>query len=80
MKHFLIAKAAHELGYNHSFTIEKDGQMWHGTDDERIYLTASQIKVITDKATKMEADKATARAAVLSKLGLTSDEVTLLLS
>lgn len=77
MKLFL---AAFELGYNESFTIENDGQMWHGTDSERIYLTASQIKAITDKAIKTEADKVTARQAVLDRLGITSDEAALLLS
>jgi hypothetical protein len=79
MNNMQIAQAAHELGYDHNFTIENDSQMWHGTDSERIYLTASQIKVITDKATKTEADKATARQAVLDRLGITADEATLLL-
>ena len=79
MMNVLIAMAAQELGYDNSFTIQADGQMWHGTDDERVYLTASQIKVITDKATKTKADKAAARQAVLDKLGLTADEVAALL-
>ena len=79
MNNFLIAKAAHELGYNHSFTIEKDGQMWHGTDDERVYLTDEQVMAVTNKAAKAEADRATAKQAVLDKLGLTADEVAALL-
>ena len=79
MNNVWIAQAAHELGYNESLTIENDGQMWHGIDSERIYLTASQIKAITDKAIKTEADKATARQAVLDRLGITADEAALLL-
>ena len=79
MNNIQLAQAAHALNYDHSFTIEADGQMWHGTDTERIYLTASQIKVITDKATKTEADKAAAKAELLTKLGITSDEAALLL-
>ena len=50
MSNLLIAAAAHQLGYDHSFTIEADGQMWHGTDDNRVYLTDAEIKKITDKA------------------------------
>lgn len=79
MNNFLIAKAAHELSYEHSFTIEKDGQMWHGTDDERIYLTTAEIKKITDKANKTQTDKAAARQSVLDRLGITADEAALLL-
>ena len=71
--------AAFELGYDHSFTIENNGQMWHGTDEERIYLTVAEIKKITDKATKTENDKAAAKQAVLDRLGITSDEAALLL-
>lgn len=79
MNNMLIAQAAHELGYDHSFTIENDGQMWHGTDDARIYMTAAEIKKITDKANKAETDKASARQAVLDRLGITADEAALLL-
>ena len=79
MKYVLIAQAAEQLGYDQSFTIENDGQMWHGKDDERIYLTAGEIKKITDKATKIESDKANAKQAVLDRLGITADEAALLL-
>ena len=71
--------AAFELGYNNSFTIENDGQMWHGTDEERIYLSTAEIKKITDKATKNETDKTAAKQAVLDRLGITADEAALLL-
>ena len=72
-------QTALELGYDHSFTIEEDGRMWHGTDDARIYLTASQIQVVTDKAAQSATDKATAKTALLAKLGITANEAALLL-
>ena len=74
-----LAQAAHALNYYHSFTIENDGQMWHGTDDERVYLTNEQVTAVTDKATVAAAAKLAAKQAVLDKLGLTADEVTALL-
>ena len=57
MNNVSIAQAAQALNYDQSFTIEADGQMWHGTDDKRTYLTTAEIKKITDKATKTETDK-----------------------
>jgi hypothetical protein len=54
--------------------------MWHGTDENRTYLTASEIKVITDKTAQAEIDKAAAKAALLVKLGITADEAALLIT
>ena len=79
MNNVLIAQAAHALNYDHSFTIEADGQMWHGTDDERVYLTDEQVVAVTNKATSTSAAKLAAKQAVLDKLGLTADEVAVLL-
>ena len=79
MKTIQLFIAAFELGYNESLTIENDGKMWHGTDNKRIYLTVAQIKTITDKANKIEADKNKAKQAVLDRLGITVDEAALLL-
>ena len=79
MNNVLIAQAAHELGYDHSFTIETDNQMWHGTDDERIYLTDEQVTAVTNKAAVAAAAKVAAKTALLAKLGITADEAELLL-
>ena len=76
---FYLHKAAAELGYDISFTIEQDGEMWHGTDDNRIYLTANQKKAVETKALEIKTAKITARQAVLDKLGLTADEAVALL-
>lgn len=80
MNNVSIAQAAQALNYDQSFTIEADGQMWHGTDDERTYLTTAEIKKITDKVTKTETDKTAARRIILDRLGITADEAALLLS
>jgi hypothetical protein len=80
MNYVSLAEAAKSLGYNQGFTIENENEMWHGTDDERTYLTAAEIKKITDKANKDELAKVSAKEAVLTKLGLTADEVAALLS
>ena len=69
-----LHKAAAELGYDISFTIEQDGKMWHGTDADRIYLTANQKKAVETKALEIESAKIAARQNVLTKLGLTADE------
>ena len=71
---FYLHKAAVELGYDISFTIEQDGKMWHGTDNDRIYLTANQKKAVETKALEIKTTKLAARQAVLDKLGLTADE------
>ena len=76
---FYLHKAAAELGYDISFTIEQDGKMWHGTDNDRIYLTANQKKAVETKALEIETTKLAARQAVLDKLGLTADEAAALL-
>jgi len=74
-----LHKAAAELGYDNTFTIEENGEMWHGTDADRIYLTANQKKAVETKALEIENAKIAARQNVLTKLGLTADEVAALL-
>lgn len=75
-----LHKAAADLGYDGSFTVEADGQMWQGKDDDRLYLTAQQKQTIEAKALELETDKNNKRKAVLTKLGLTLDEAAALLS
>jgi hypothetical protein len=76
---FYLHKAAVELGYDISFTIEQDGKMWHGTDDNRIYLTTQQKQAVETKALEIKTAKITARTALLAKLGITEAEAQLLL-
>ena len=80
MNSFQIITAALDLGYDISLTIEADGSMWTGTDDNRTNLTATQIAEIEKHATKLEKEKLAAKQAVFTKLGLTADEVAALLS
>jgi hypothetical protein len=80
MNSFQLMAAGLDLGYDISLTIEADSSMWTGTDDNRVYLTETEIKALRKKATDLENEKTAARNAVLAKLGLTADEVTALLS
>ena len=79
MNNFNLMSAALDLGYDISFTIEADGTMWTGTDNNRTYVTAKQVQAITKRATEMESAKALQRQAILDKLGLAADEVAILL-
>jgi hypothetical protein len=54
--------------------------MWTGTDDARTDLTATQVTAIKKRAKELETEKVSAKEAVLTKLGLTADEVAALLS
>jgi DNA-binding SARP family transcriptional activator len=75
----VLMTAAHDLGYDLTFTIEQDERMWIGKDNERNYLTTAQITALTKRAKELEADKATDKAALLDRLGITADEAALLL-
>ena len=73
-----IYDAAVALGYT-DISVEPDGTIWLGADDARIYLTDAQQKDVAKKVTTLRADKATAKQAVLDRLGITADEAALLL-
>jgi hypothetical protein len=73
-----IYDAAVALGYT-DISVEPDGTVWLGADDARTYLTDAQQKAVVTKATQLQADKATAKAALLDRLGITADEAALLL-
>jgi hypothetical protein len=73
-----IYDAALALGYA-DISVEPDGTIWLGVDDARTYLTDAQQKAVATKATQAAADKATAKQAVLDRLGITADEAALLL-
>ena len=80
MNSFKFIAAGLDLGYDTSLTIEADGSMWTGTDDDRTNLTTTQITAIKKRAKELETSKVSAKEAVLTKLGLTADEVAALLS
>ena len=77
--HTLLFDAALELGLG-LVSVEPDGTMWLGSDLERVYLTEKQISAVIKKSQEIIDAKATAKEAVLAKLGLTADEVAALLS
>jgi hypothetical protein len=80
MNSFQLMAAGFDLGYDISLTIESDGSMWTGTDDTRTNLTATEISAIKKRAKELETSKVSAKESVLTKLGLSADEVAALLS
>ena len=69
-----LLEAAQTLGYAEPISVEPDGTIWTGTNDERTYLTATQLKAVKTKAEQIATEKQNAKQAVLDKLGLTADE------
>jgi hypothetical protein len=69
-----LLEAAQALGHAEPISVEPDGTIWLGADDDRIYLTATQLKAVKAKAEQLANEKQAARQAVFDKLGLTADE------
>jgi hypothetical protein len=78
MNQFRLNEACEALGIVNA-SVELDGVIWTGADDNRTYLTENQIKSVQQKAKELQAERATARQAVLDRLGITADEAALLL-
>ena len=79
MDFLALYTAAKELGHADPISIEPDGTIWIGADNDKTFLTAAELKKVTDKVNASAADKASARQAVLNRLGITADEAALLL-
>ena len=75
----LIREACQALGVKEPISIEPDGTVWTGTDDDRVY---PDMAPILKKADSIVKDKAKAVKAVRDKLialGLTDADIDLLL-
>lgn len=73
-----LRKAAIALGHAEPISIEPDGEIWLGTDDDREYLTAAQLKAVHEKAQSLTENTQTAAASARNKLkalGLTDSEI-----
>ena len=73
-----IRQACLALGYSEPISIEPDGIIWLGADDDRTYLTVTQQKAVEAKAKELEAATAAAKTSAhtkLAALGLTADEI-----
>jgi len=73
-----IYSACIALGYSEPISIEPDGIVWLGADDDRTYLTAAQQKAVEAKAKELEDAPAAAKLSAhtkLAALGLTADEI-----
>ena len=73
-----LRTAALAFGHQEPISIEPDGTIWLGTDDDRQYLTAQQLQQVHDKVDELAANREAARQSALAKLaalGLTVDEI-----
>ena len=75
---YLLA-AAVALGHQEPISVEPDGTIWLGTRDNKKDLTDKELDAVQKKAKELANDKATAKQAVLDRLGITADEAALLL-
>jgi len=78
MNHIELRVAATQLGHQEPISIEPDGTIWLGADDDRTYLTATQLKAVTTKVKELETAQAAAKKSAYKKLaalGLTADEI-----
>lgn len=80
MNDHMIRKACHALNMAEPISIEPDGTVWTGSDDDRDY---PDMKPILKKAKDLTTAAEKARASALAKLaelGLTEAEVAALLA
>jgi hypothetical protein len=77
-----LRAAALELGHDEPISIEPDGVIWLGVDQDRTYLTAAQQQAVEAQAAQTAANATAARDSAHAKLkvlGLTDDEISALL-
>ena len=77
-----LRQAAIELGFNEPISIEPNGTIWLGLDQDRIYLTEKQQTDVTKKADELHANAINVKNSAKNKLkalGLTDDEIKALL-
>lgn len=80
MNTILLLNAAVALGHQEPISVEPDGTIWLGTSDNRTDLTDRELDAVKIKAQELQNEKTQARQAILDRLGITADEVVLLLS
>jgi hypothetical protein len=76
-----LRAAALELGHDEPISIEPDGVIWLGVDQDRTYLTAAQQQAVEAQAAQTAANATAARDSAHAKLkvlGLTDDEISAL--
>jgi hypothetical protein len=77
-----LRKAALALGYVEPISIEPDGTIWLGSQDQRVDLTAAQLDKVRAEAARQTEARLAARVSARTKLaalGLTEAEVAALL-
>jgi hypothetical protein len=66
-----IRQACYNIGLVEPISIEPDGTVWTGTDDNRTYI---DNETVDTEVVRLNAEKVAAKQAILDRLGLTEDE------
>lgn len=77
MNREIIRKACLSVGFEEPISIEPDGTVWLGLDDNRTYPDMAPIWVEYEKLVQQES---VAKQELLDRLGITAEEARLLLS
>lgn len=76
----IIRRACAALGISEPISIEPDGTIWTGTYEDKVFV---DVDAVHAKVIELETEEASKRQSALSKLielGLTEEEVKLILS
>ena len=75
-----IYRAALALGHHEPISIEPNGHIWTGTENDRYDLTDAENAAVQAKAVELQNENEARRQAILGKLGLTADDLALLIN
>ncbi len=73
----LIRQACINLGLVEPISVEQDGTVWTGVDPDRVYPDMAPILAECERVVDAQA---TAKQALLDRLGITAEEARMLLS
>jgi hypothetical protein len=75
-----IYRAALALGHHEPISIEPSGHIWTGIETDRYDLTDAENAAVHAKAAELETENEARRETIMGKLGLTADDLRILLS
>jgi hypothetical protein len=73
-----LHSAAEALGFD-NVSVEPDGTIWLGSENDKTFLTESELETVKQKAIQLKGDKVKTREALLIKLNITPQELATLL-
>lgn len=75
-----IYRAALALGHHEPISIEPNGHIWTGIQSDRYDLTDAENAAVQAKAVELQTENEARRQAILGKLGLTAEDLALLIN